>query len=136
MARHLRTGHWKDEAAWLAMDASRRAAQVPRIPAAPTGVAALDGITQLEDLLRELSGTDTSTYTPRDRSVHNDHLRRTAEAVAKNKPPADKEGPAQAQVKALTELLDAYDVMADAHPEIARELATALHAWKSRRGLA
>lgn len=130
LARHMRNGHHKTEAQWQALDASRAAARQPVAP--PPVAAGTDGIGQLEKLLNDLATRDTSGYTPRDLNVHNDQLRRTAEAVARLKPPADREGPAQEQVKALTGIMEVYDRVLDSHPEIQLELAEALNAWRSR----
>lgn len=131
LARHMRHGHHKTEAQWQALDVQRAQARAASVtPPAPA--AGTDGIAQLEKLLGDLAAVDTSQYTPRDRNVHQDQLRRTAEALARLKPPADREGPAQEQVKALTGLMEVYDRVLDRHPEIQLELAEALHAWRSR----
>src|SRR6188474_1052390 len=108
IARHVGNGHWKAEADWASIDRSlaraRAAADVP--PAAsgddePFDVGPVDGLGQLEKMLGALAATDTRGWSPRDLNQHNDQLRRTAESVARLKPPADREGPAQAQTKVL-----------------------------------
>ncbi len=129
LGRHFRAGHWKSPEQWVQQTAVRvRDITTTSSLAAldPTQPLPNDGISQLEQLLQDLAGRDTSKYTPRDLGQHNDQLRRTAESVARLKPPADKEGPASAKVRALEAIIEVYDRVLDGHPEIARELASAM----------
>jgi hypothetical protein len=137
LARHLKAGHWKSVQQWATLDASHAAARAKArgTVALPDSddPAALDGISQLEAMLAELGSRDVSEYGPRDLLQHGDQMRRVAESVARLKPPADKEGPAQAKVRALEDILAAYDAVLDRHPEIAAEVAAAMHNLREAR---
>jgi hypothetical protein len=130
LGRHMAKGHWRSAERWSMMGGKAPVTVEERKSGA--GVV-MDGVGQLETLLADMVSKDTSNYSPRDLNIHNDQLRKVAADVARHKPPADREGPATEQLKALMGMMEVYDRVLDGHPEIREELAQALMDWKARR---
>lgn len=87
----------------------------------------------LEEILRSLRKTDTSSFSPREKNTYTEQVRRTAESLAKYQQAQDREGPAQRELRALEEMHnEALDAL-ESFPEARKAVARAIAQWKQRR---
>lgn len=90
----------------------------------------LDILTTQRDVLDSI---DVSKLAPAMQMALFAERRRTAEALAKMAPREVVDPPSARELRALDEMQIVILEVVERHPEVMKEVATAIHEWKSRR---
>ncbi len=125
--RHKINGHVRAQPV-----AARNSTLTP--PPDPGDLPRRSAVEVLEKMLHEMEQRDTTDFTPRELNVYSENKRRTAESLAKHQVAQDREGPAQRELRALEEMVNAGDEALEHFPEARAAVALAIKDWKARRG--